>query len=544
MTLPQNLSVKGGLIINKCNSLETLPQNLSIQDYLSICSCFALKTLPKNFSVKGHLYLMDNNNLTISEGLSVSGNMWLCNFDNLRALPENITVRGDLSLMRCFALKTLPDELNVGGSFTIEYGQAIETLPKVLDVGGSFNIESCPAIVALPKVLHVGGDFKLKSCPALMNLPTEEWSVGGDLDLENWAGQKALPEKLSIGGDLSLKNWTELATLPEKLTVQKSLNLSGCHSLEFLSEDISFGGDLDLRNCTNLTTLPNMITTLGSTYNNLCRNVYLQDTGLSDTLIDHLRNSTTENMEFHFFQAQKYAKKTFSSIKQGFTFWRDLASSDAEIPEFNLNQFDENNVINYLEKLVSTADYQNKISRSLLAERVMILMSLLTQGDSIKRSVLDQIDSAITSCGDRVILGLDNLATMKLLHDANTLASKKDSAQELRALGLKMMRLDKVNSIAREHKKEKGLKWVDEIEVELAFQIGVRQKLDLPGSTQHMVFRSASRVSDDDISNAIEQVSAYCSEENIQAFLAQWDPWKKNQRLLDVTPYDKLPEKK
>ena len=173
-----------------------------------------------------------------------------------------------------------------------------------------------------------------------MNLPTEEWSVGGNLNLENWAGQKALPKSLSVGGDLSLKNWTALATLPEKLSVQKSLNLSGCHSLEFLSEDISFGGHLDLRDCTNLTTLPNGITNLGSTYDNLCRNVYLQNTGLSHTLIDRLHNSTMEDMEFHFSQAQKYARKTFSSIKEGFTFWRDKASSDAEIPEFNLNQFD------------------------------------------------------------------------------------------------------------------------------------------------------------------------------------------------------------
>ena len=77
---------------------------------------------------------------------------------------------------------------------------------------------------------------------------------------------------------------------------------------------------------------------------------------------------------------------------------------------------------------------------------------------------------------------------MKLLHDADTLADKKDSAEELRALGLKMMRLDKVNSIAREH--AKGLKWVDEIEVELAFQIGVRQQLDLPGSTQNYDIQS------------------------------------------------------
>ena len=90
-------------------------------------------------------------------------------------------------------------------------------------------------------------------------------------------------------------------------------------------------------------------------------------------------------------------------------------------------------LLDYLEKLVNTADYHNKISRSLLAERIMILMSLLTQGASIKRSVLDQIDSAITSCDDRVILGLDNLATMKLLYDANTLASKKRQRSRIKS---------------------------------------------------------------------------------------------------------------
>ena len=90
------------------------------------------------------------------------------------------------------------------------------------------------------------------------------------------------------------------------------------------------------------------------------------------------------------------------------------------------------------------------------------------------------------------------------------------------------MRLEKVNSIARKHKKEKGLEWVDEIEVELAFQIGVRQKLDLPGSTQHMVLQiRASKVSDDDISNAIEQVNAYCSEEKYSGISCTMGPLEK-----------------
>ena len=310
----------------------------------------------------------------------------------------------------------------------------------------------------------------------------------------------------------------------------------------FIPENTSLGGNLDLTGCTSVTTLPNWITTLGATSTGDRRSVYLDNTGLSDALVDRLRTTTTEGMQFHFSRSQKQTEQIFTDIKQGFTFWRDLASSDAEIPELNLNQFDEQTLINYLGRLTGTADYENKVSRALLADQVMVLMSLLTKSDSVSRSVLDQVDSAITTCDDRVALGLDKLATMKLLHDADTLADKKDSAEELRALGLKMMRLDKVNSIAREH--VKGLEWVDEIEVELAFQVGVRQQLDLPGSTQNMIYRTFAQVSNDDISNAIEQVNTHCSEENIQKFLAQWDPWKKNQRLLQVKSYDQLPEKK
>ena len=212
-----------------------------------------------------------------------------------------------------------------------------------------------------------------------MDLPTEELSVGGSLHLSYWAGRQALPKTLCVGESLFLMNWAELKTLPENLTVGRALILRGCSALMFIPENTSFGGDLELTNCTSLTTLPNWITTLGATSGGLQRRIFLENTGLSDTLIDRLRTTTTEGMQFHFSRPQKQTKQIFTNIKQGFTFWRDLVSSDAEIPELNLNQFDEQTLINYLGRLTGTADYQNKVSRALLADRVMVLMSLLTK---------------------------------------------------------------------------------------------------------------------------------------------------------------------
>ena len=137
-----------------------------------------------------------------------------------------------------------------------------------------------------------------------------------------------------------------------------------------------------------------------------------------------------------------------------------------------------------------------------------------------------------------IILALDDLETLQLLASAQSLALEKSDPRELRALGLLMMRLEKLKQIARDHMKT--LSWVDEIEVELAFQIGVRQQLKLPGLTQHMLFRGCAHVSEQDIANAIKQVNTHCCEAELEAWLAQWAPWQKFQRLQAVPSFDQL----
>ena len=428
----------------------------------------------------------------------------------------------------------------VEGSLDLDGYTGLTALPEHLSVGGGLYLFGCTGLTALPEHLSVGGGLILSGCTGLTALP-EPFSVGGGfLDLEGCTGLTALPEPLSVGGGLNLSGCTGLTALPEHLSVGGFLDLFGCTGLTALPEHLSVGGYLNLRGCTGLTALPNWITTLGATTQGNTRHVFLDNTGLSDTLIDRLREVQAPDMQFHFSRSAGQPEQQFSNVEEVFTFWRKLASSGSEIPELNLRHDQATDLVHYLGRLTSTADYQNQATRPVLAQRVMAVTALLTGSDRIRDEAMDHIHHALTSCDDRIILALDDLDTMQLLDSAERKAFE-GNADELRELGLQMMRLDEVKRIARDHMKT--LSWVDEIEVELAFQIGVRQQLALPGSTQHMIFRGCANVSDQDIATAVHQVNTHCSDDNLQTYLAQWAPWQQYQRRQEVPTFDQLTQK-
>ena len=454
----------------------------------------------------------------------------------LTALPENLSVGGDLSLNGCTGLTALPENLYVGGNLYLRHCTGLTALPENLYVGDSLYLDGCTGLTALPENLYVGGSLYLR-CTGQTVLP-ENLSVGGDLFLNGCTGQTALPENLSVGGYLSLDGCTGLTALPENLSVGGFLSLDGCTGLTALPENLSVGGSLYLNGCTGLTALPNWITTMGLTSQGSIRHVCLENSGLSDALIDRMRTIRTPDMQFHFSRSAGQPEQQFSNLEQGFAFWRRLASSNSEIPELDLRHDQADDLVCYLGRLTGTADYQNQTSRPVLAQRVMAVMSLLAGNDRVRETALRHIHDALSSCDDRIILALDDLETLQLLTSAETLAFENRDPRELKALGLQMMRLDAVKRFARDHMKT--LSWVDAIEVELAFQIGVRQQLDLPGSTQHMIFRGCANVSDQDIANAVQHVNTHCSETQLEVYLAQWAPWQKFQRLLAAPSFDQL----
>ena len=488
-----------------------------VEDNLSLDGCIDLMGLPENLWVAGDLSL---------EGCT-----------GLTALPKNLSVNGDLSLNDCTGLTALPKSLYVEGDLYLNDCIGLTSLPENLSVGGFLYLNGCTGLTALPENLSMGGFLYLTGCNGLMALP-ENLSVKGSLFLSGCTSLTALPENLSVEGDLSLARCTSLAALPENLSVKWNLFLNGCTSLTALPENLSVGRNLSLDGCTGLTALPHWITTMGFNSDGDTRHVYLENTGLSDTLIDRLRTATTPGIQFHFSRSAGQPEQQFANLEQGFAFWRTLAQSESNMPELDLRHDQTADLVLYLGRLTSTADYQNQVSRPVLGQRVMALMSFLADNDRVREDALRYISEALCSCDDRIILALDDLETLQLLTSAQSLAQEKREPGELRASGLQMMRLEKLKQFASNHMKT--LSWVDQVEVELAFQIGVRQQLKLPGLTQHMLFRGCAHVSDQDIANAVKQVNSDCCEAEFETWLAQWAPWQKFQRLQAVPSFDQL----
>ena len=469
----------------------------------------------------------------------VEGDLNLRGCTGLTALPEHLSVMGDLYLNGCTGLTALPEHLSVGGGLYLIGCTGLTALPGHLSVVDMLFLSGCTGLTALPEHLSVVDYLYLSGCTGLTALP-EHLSVVSFLGLSGCTGLTALPEQLSVGGDLDLRGCTGLTALPEQLSVAGFLSLEGCTGLTALPEHLSVGGSLNLSGCTGLTALPSWITTLGATTQGDTRHVCLENTGLSDTLIDRLREVQAPDMQFYFSRSAGQPEQQFPNVEEGLTFWRKLASSDSGIPELNLRHDQATDLVHYLGRLTSTADYQNLATRPVLAQRVMAVTALLTGSDRIRDEAMDHIHHALTSCDDRIILALDDLDTFQLLDSAERKAFE-GNADELRELGLQMMRLDEVKRIARGHMKT--LSWVDDIEVELAFLIGVRQQLALPGSTQHMIFRRCANVSDQDIATAVHQVNTHCSDDNLQTYLAQWAPWQQYQRRQEVPTFGQLTQK-
>ena len=273
--------VEGDLFPTGCTGLTALPENLSVEGDLHLSYCIGLTALPENLSVGGYLSLVSCIGLT--------------------ALPENLSVRGRLSLDNCTGLTALPENLSVGRSLFLDGCTGLTALPENLSVEGLLSLEDCTGLTALPETLSVGHGLILKGCTGLTALP-EKLSVGGCLFLGGCTGLTALPENLFVRDNLNLRDCTGLTALPENLSVGGHLSLRHCTGLSTLPENLSVEGSLYLDGCTGLTALPNWIAMLGSTSHGYTRLVYLENTGLSDALIDRLRTVEAPGMAFSFFQ--------------------------------------------------------------------------------------------------------------------------------------------------------------------------------------------------------------------------------------------------
>jgi hypothetical protein len=431
--------------------------------------------------------------------------------------PPNIIVTGDLNLSHDTNLTSLPEGLTVKGNLSLNHCTGLTSLPKRLTVRGFLSLVGCIRLTSLPEGLTIGGHLFLSHCIRLTSLP----------------------KGLTVKGDLNLFDCIRLTSLPKGLTVKGDLGLI-CTCLTSLPEDLVVEGDLDLSNCRELTSLPSWITTLGPRADDeRTRQICLEGIGLSETLLNRLRQAPAPGIQFHFSNVASVPAVTFPDLDTALTFWV-TATNDATLTNPPITIDSESvlrNVLDFLARLTETAEYKNLEARPVLAKRVIETFSLMAENESIKGRALDLIHQGLTSCDDRIISALEEIELMVLLHK---IENTSHTEAELRALGKSFLLLEMVNEKAKAHKNT--LTWVDEIEIYLAFQIGLAEKLNLPMKTRNMIFRGCAQITDAQIKQAGDAVLTECTEEKLNNFLKSWSPWIEHQRKNGPVPtYEDLP---
>ena len=388
-----------------------------------------------------------------------------------------------------------------------------------LYVKGRLVLENCSQLTDISGNIIVGGNFNCLSCPGLTD-------ISG---------------KVKVGGNIRFFDCHSLANLSGNIASEGALSFVQCPRLRSLTGIIKPGSNLEFLGCSRLTTLPEWITGLGTTSSGATRYVCLANNGLSAALLDHLYSAGAPGMFFSIMTdttSTEPRQQRFNNFQMAFAFWQKLATTDVPPPTVTMLDYQMRDLITFLERLASTADYESLASRSVLAQRIINTLLSVLDNEQIQDEALSIIYYAISSCNDRVILALDDLETLKLYHAAITMAIEHHDPSGLIALGKIIMRLEEVKRIARKHAAENPL--IDEVEAELAFQIALRKHLNLPGAAQHMLNRTCAQISQEDIDEALVQVQSTCDEEQLQEFLNVWHPWQIYQRHLNIPPFARL----
>ncbi|HCO2741123.1 TPA: invasion protein, partial [Shigella sonnei] len=150
----------------------------------------------------------------------------------------------------------------------------------------------------------------------------------------------------------------------------------------------------------------------------------------------------------------------------------------------------------FLDRLSDTVSARNT---SGFREQVAAWLEKLSASAELRQQSFTVAADATESCEDRVALTWNNLRKTLLVHQASEGLFDNDTGALL-SLGREMFRLEILEDIARD--KVRTLHFVDEIEVYLAFQTMLAEKLQLSTAVKEMRFYGVSGVTANDLRTA------------------------------------------
>lgn len=196
--------------------------------------------------------------------------------------------------------------------------------------------------------------------------------------------------------------------------------------------------------------------------------------------------------------------------------WDELESEPGSYDFFHL-----------LHRLQDTGEFRSR--RQALADRVWSMMTAMRDQTSLREEIFRRATEDLT-CQDSVTLCFSNLELRMLVWRARVDAAAGDQQQALLALGRGLWRLDEVERIALEDIQARRADGAnpDEIEVGLAYRVGLRDSLDLPAQPGDMLFAAVSGVDAQRLEQARARVLEAETTEQLAASLIQREFWEEH----------------
>ncbi|WP_160118094.1 NEL-type E3 ubiquitin ligase domain-containing protein [Pandoraea pulmonicola] len=413
---------------------------------------------------------------------------------------------------------------------------SLPDLPKgLMALNARFNdLTQLPELPAELTVLSVSGN-PLPQLPTLPKGLTALDAVGGHLT--------CLPELPAGLRTLEVSNnyLTYLPELPTSLT-RLIVNMNELRQLPTLPPGLVWLSvkDNQLRrlpalpaSLTNLDAYINRLTQLPPSVFNMPHHgrVSVEGNPLSPAFLQQLLAATSapgySGPQIHFsMEAPDVADTEARPLHEAVRVWLNnnerarTSQWQAHGKEANAAEFSR-----FLDRLEASVNYSPEF-RTTVAE----WLAKLGQDAELRRLTFQVARGATETCEDRVALTYNNLR--KLSHEhAVSRGDYDDRLGEIVERGRGAFRLDALEKIAR--KKAQTLWLVDEIEVYLAYQVQLRDRLHLPTDIANMRFFDVSGVNAQDLEDAEREVLAREQAEFPQYFLTEWAPWQQVLARLD-----------
>lgn len=194
-----------------------------------------------------------------------------------------------------------------------------------------------------------------------------------------------------------------------------------------------------------------------------------------------------------------------------------------------------------LGRLVQSSDF--RLARTNLEQRVWTLLDAI-QGDTQLREDIFNLAANPTTCVDSVASCFSALQVRAFVASGLRDVPAAQAQSTRRMLGRRLFRLDRVEQYARADMMQRVADGagVDEVEVSLAYRVGLARDLDLPGQARSLQFETIAGVTRADLDAAAARVREAEASDELAQFISERDFWLDYLRTTEPAQFAAIEE--